>query len=234
VHPLALALVLDARDPTSVARFWAGVLGRRPVVDSRGTLLPGSDGQLALRFVAGSAPKQGRDRMHLHLTSSSRADQEHTVAVALDLGAEPLDVGQRPDEGHVVLADPEGNELCVIEPGNSFLAGCGFLGEVACEGTRDVGMFWADALGWPLVWDHDGETAVQHPVGGTKVAWGGPPVAPRQGTTRQRFDVAVAADDVSSQVMRLTALGAARLGHTPDGAVRLADPDGNEFWLSPT
>ena len=80
-----------------------------------------------------------------------------------------------------MLADPEGNEFCVIEPGNAFLAGCGFLGELACDGTRDVGLFWSEALGWPLVWDQDEETAIQSPRGGTKVAWGGPPVAPNDG-----------------------------------------------------
>ena len=61
----------------------------------------------------------------------------------------------------MVLADPEGNELCVIEPGNSFLAGCGFVGELACDGSREVGHFWSEALGWPLVWDQDQETAIQ-------------------------------------------------------------------------
>jgi hypothetical protein len=43
--------------------------------------------------------------------------------------------GAAPEEDHVVLADPDGNEFCVIEPGNNFLAGCGFLGEVSCHGT---------------------------------------------------------------------------------------------------
>ncbi|MDQ2739223.1 MAG: hypothetical protein M3Y35_11575 [Actinomycetota bacterium] len=47
-----------------------------------------------------------------------------------------------------MLADPKGNEFCVFEPGNSFLADCGFLGELAGEGTRQVGLFWAEALGW--------------------------------------------------------------------------------------
>ena len=78
-----------------------------------------------------------------------------------------------------MLADPGGNEFCVIEPGNRFLAGRGLLGEVTCDGTREVGLFWRDALGWPLVWDQGGETAVQSPQGGTKVSWGGPPVAPK-------------------------------------------------------
>ena len=66
----------------------------------------------------------------------------------------------------------------MIEPGNSFLAGCGFLGELACDGSRDVGLFWSEALGWRLVWDHDQETAIQSEAGGTKIAWGRPARAP--------------------------------------------------------
>jgi Glyoxalase-like domain len=227
-----LALTFDAQDAPRLAAFWAGVLRREVVEDHRGVLLPGSDTQLGLRFVPGRAEKDGPNRMHLHLTSTTPADQQHTVAAALELGARHLDVGQLPEEGHVVLADPEGNEFCVIEAGNSFLAGCGFLGELACDGTREVGLFWSEALGWPLVWDQDQETAVQSPHGGTKVAWGGPPVAPKNGRNRQRFDLALVDGDLGAEVDRLAALGATRLGGTEDGTVELADPDGNEFWLS--
>jgi hypothetical protein len=73
------------------------------------------------------------------------------VARALELGGRHVDVGQRPEEGHVVLADPDGNEFCVIEAGNTFLAGTGFIGALACDGTREVGLFWSEALRWPLV-----------------------------------------------------------------------------------
>jgi hypothetical protein len=118
----------------------------------------------------------------------------------------------------------------VIEPGNNFLAGCGFLGEVSCEGTREVGLFWRDALGWPLVWDRDEETAVQSPGGGTKISWGGQPVVPKNGRNRQRLDLA--APDVAAEVPRLVALGATELGDQ-HGRVELADPDGNEFSVSP-
>jgi hypothetical protein len=156
-------------------------------------------------------------------------DQRHTVERAVGLGGRHLDVGQLPEEGHVVLADPGGNEFCVIEPGNKFLAGCGVLGEVACDGTHEVGLFWRDALGWPLVWDHDEETAVQSPNGGTKVSWGGPPVAPKRGRNGQRFDLAAA--DLAAEVARLLALGATDLGDR-HGGHELADPDGNEFSLS--
>jgi catechol 2,3-dioxygenase-like lactoylglutathione lyase family enzyme len=224
------AVCFDASRPLRLARFWAGVLGREVVEDAGGALLPGDDTQLGLRFVPSPAEKVGRNRMHLHLTSASPADQQHTVAAALGLGARHLDVGQRPEEGHVVLADPEGNEFCVIEPGNNFLAGCGFLGEVACDGTREVGLFWTAALGWPLVWDQDQETAIQSPYGGTKVAWGGPPVAPKAERNRQRFELAPSVhSDQLTEVDRLVSLGATRLEADEDGAVVLADPDGNEF-----
>ncbi len=227
-----LALTFEAHDPDRLAGFWAGVLGRVVVDDPRGALLPGSDTQVGLRFAPGAAEKVGPGRVHLHLTSASPAGQQDTVAGALQLGADHLDVGQLPEEGHVVLADPEGNEFCVIEPGSSFLAGCGFLGELACDGTRQVGHFWAEALGWPLVWDEDQETAIQSPHGGTKIAWGGPPVAPKHGRSRQRFQLAVADGDLAGEVGRLVALGATRLGSTSNGAVELADPDGNEFCLT--
>jgi hypothetical protein len=218
--PLRLVAVsFDALDPAGLAAFWAGMLGRENVEEVSGTLLPGDDTQLGLRFVAAATEKSGHNRLHLHLTSSTLEDQRHTVE------------GQLPDEDHVVVADPGGNEFCVIGPGNNFLAGCGLLGEVSCDGTRAVGMFWRDALGWPLVWDQDEETAVQSPRGGTKVSWGGPPVAPKNGRNRQRLELA--APDLAAEVARLVALGATELGDRDGGVVELADPDGNEFSVSP-
>jgi Glyoxalase-like domain len=226
-----VAVSFDAHDPAGLVAFWAGMLGREIVGEDSGAALVGDDTQVGLRFIAAVATeKSGPNRLHLHLTSSTLEDQRHTVETALRLGGRHLDVGQLPEEDHVVLADPEGNEFCVIEPGNNFLAGCGFLGEVSCDGTREVGLFWRDALGWPLVWDQNEETAVQSPRGGTKVSWGGPPVAPNHGRNRQRFDLA--APDLAAEVNRLVALGATKLGDR-DGGVELADPDGNEFSISP-
>lgn len=228
--PRLVAATFDAHDPTELAAFWGSLLGREAVQEGGGSLLPGDDTQVGLRFVTASTNKSGPNRLHLHLTSTSREDQQQTVEIALSLGARHHDVGQLPDEGHVVLADPGGNEFCVIGPGNQFLAGCGRLGEVACDGSRDVGVFWHKALGWPLVWDQNEETAVQSPFGGTKVAWGGPPVAPKLGRNRQRFVLAAA--DLVQEVARLIELGATRLGEWDDG-IELADPDGNEFWIAP-
>jgi hypothetical protein len=229
--PLGLvAVTFDADDPAGLAAFWAGVLGRQIVGEASGVLLPGEDTQVGLRFVAAATEMSGQNRLHLHLTSSSLEDQRRTVETVLGLGGRHLDVGQLPEEDHVVLADPGGNAFCVIEPGNRFLAGCGFLGEVSCEGTREVGLFWRDALGWPLVWDQDEETAVQSPRGGTKISWGGPPVAPKHGRNRQRLEFT--ALDLAAEVERLVALGATELGDRDD-CVELTDPDGNEFSVGP-
>jgi len=227
-----LWLAIDARDPARLARFWAGMLRRNVVQDAGGALVPGEGTQLSLRFVKNPSQKVRPNRAHLHLTSTSLADQQHTVATALGLGARHVDVGQRPEEGHVVLADPENNEFCVIEPGNAFLAGCGFLGEAACAGTREVGLFWSQALGWPLVWDQDQETAVQSPHGGTKVSWGGQPV-PDVVRNRHRFELAPVREDLAAEADRLGSLGATRResGNRGHDVVAMADPDGNEFRL---
>ena len=125
-----VALCFDANDPRGLARFWAGVLGWEMADDPHDgvALLPGDDTGFRIRFLPSQEPKAGPNRMHFDLTSTSLEDQQQTVARALGLGARHIDVGQRPEEGHVVLADPEGNEFCVIEPGNSFLADCGFIG----------------------------------------------------------------------------------------------------------
>jgi hypothetical protein len=207
-----------------VAQFWAEMLGRDVVETSGGPLLPGDGTQLGLRFTPSGRAKVAPNRAHLHLTSTSDADQQHIVETALGLGARHLDVGQLPEEGHIVLADPGDNEFCVIEPDNAFLAGCGLIGELACDGGREVGLFWSQALGWPLVWDHDGETAIQSPRGGTKIAWGGSSVTPSASSSRQRFDLAASNEDAGSEIERLISIGARRVDqHT------LADPNGMEL-----
>ena len=232
------ALTFDAHDPARLADFWGALLDWRPAGDDPHgpALVPGDDTGFRLRFLAGARPKTVQNQVHFDLTSAGPDGQRHTVDRALELGARHIDVGQRPEEGHVVLADPEGNEFCVTEAGNSFLADCGFLGALSCDGSQAVGYFWSRALGWPLVWDQDQETAIRSPHGGPKVTWGGPPVAPKTGRNRLHFDLLPPPGaTVQDEIDRLTGLGAQRLddagGHP--GAVVMADVDGNEFCLLP-
>jgi predicted enzyme related to lactoylglutathione lyase len=233
-----VALTFDAKHPRRLARFWAGVLGWEMARDSSdgSALLPSDDTGFLLRFLPTEEAKSGPNQMHLDLTSTSLEDQQQTVARALELGARHIDVGQRPEEGHVVLADPEGNEFCVIEPGNSFLADCGFIGALSSDGSQQVGYFWSEALGWPLVWDQDQETAIRSPHGGPKITWGGPPVRPKIGKNRLHLDLAPpAGGDQQATVDRLVSLGATRIdvGRAEAGWVGMADPDGNEFCVLP-
>jgi predicted enzyme related to lactoylglutathione lyase len=230
-----LALGFDANDPPRLARFWAGVLGWEMADDPDAiALLPRDDTGFRIRFLPTKQQKAGLNQMHFHLTSTSLEDQRQTVTRALGLGARHIDIGQRLEEGHVVLEDPEGNEFCVIEPGNTFLADCGFFGEVACEGSQQAGYFWSAALGWPLVWDQDQETAIRSPRGGPKISWGGPPLIPKTGKYRLHFDLAPPADgDQQAEVDRLASLGAARvdIGQGEVSWVVMADPDGHEFCV---
>jgi predicted enzyme related to lactoylglutathione lyase len=230
-----IALAIDASDPVGLAGFWSGVLGWQVSDEDPDVVVlrPNGDTCFQIDFSRTEEPKIGRNQMHFDLTSSSLEDQQQTVDRALALGAQHLDVGQLPEEGHIVLADPEGNEFCVIEPGNNFLADCGLIGALSSDGSQQVGYFWSDALGWPLVWDQDEETAIQS-HGGSKITWGGPPVAPKTGKNRMHFDIAPpAGTDQQAEVERLIALGASRLdiGQGDVSWVVMADPDGNEFCV---
>ncbi|HEX6931005.1 MAG TPA: VOC family protein [Streptosporangiaceae bacterium] len=230
------ALCFDANDPLGLARFWAGALGWEMADDAQDgiALVPNDDTGFLIRFLPAQAQKAGQNQMHFDLTSTSPEDQQQTVARTVGLGARHIDIGQRPDDRHVVLADPEGNEFCVIEPDNKFLADCGFIGALACDGSQEVGYFWSEALGWPLVWDQDQQTAIRSPRGGPKITWGGPPLMPKAGKNRLHFDLApVVGGDQQAEVDRLVSLGAARIdiGQGDVSWVVMADPDGHEFCV---
>ena len=102
-------------------------------------LIPSDPTSFRLVVRNGAEAKVAQNPIHFDLTSTSIDDQQSSVADLIAHGARPADVGQAGDEGHVVLADPEGNEFCVIPPGNRFLAGCPRLGAVNCDGTKELG-----------------------------------------------------------------------------------------------
>lgn len=204
-----------ALDPGAQARYWARVLD----LPSEGATVvaPG----FSLQFVGTDRPKTVQGRIHLDLTSDSSDDQRAHVATVLLLGGRYVDVGQDPSRGHDVLADPEGNELCVIPAGRQFLANTGRIGAVNCDGTHALGVFWSRVLDWPLVWEEGEETAIQSPGGGTKFTWSGPPLMARVSPERISFHLTGQGPE---DVTRLLELGA-----TDIGGGRFLDPDGNEF-----
>ena len=232
-----LAVSFEAADPPGLARFWGALLGWDADRDSPDcvSLVPGDGAGFGFQFRPARDQKRGQNERHLHLTSASNEDQRQTVATALRFGAHRIDLGQRAEEGHIVLTDPEGNEFCVIEPGNRYLAGCGFMAEVTCAGSRQVGFFWAAALEWPLVWDRGLQTAIQAPLGGPKVSWDEEGL-PAVGQNRLRFVLSPLGGDQQTEASRLVDLGASCLGYSQAdaGILVMADPDGREFYLLST
>lgn len=232
-----VALAFDAIAPRQLARFWAHALrwNIQETGEEAVTLLPADATSFHVLFRPGGREKVSQNRIHFDLTTASTEDQDTTVAELLALGATHVDVGQDANDTHVVLADPEGNEFCIIAPDNRFLAGCPRLGAVNCDGTRALGRFFSEAFGWPLVWDQDEETAIQAPDGaGPKITWSGPPLRPRSSPERFHFHVAPAPGTTTqAAVGHVLALGAARRdgGRGCPGAMALADVDGNEFCL---
>jgi catechol 2,3-dioxygenase-like lactoylglutathione lyase family enzyme len=104
--------MIDCRDPEHLARFWCDVLGYRVVFRSESmvAIAADPDSQPGLGFVRVSEPKQHKNRLHLDL----RPDNQQTeVKRLVALGAARADIGQG-DASWVVMADPEGNEFCVL------------------------------------------------------------------------------------------------------------------------
>ncbi|HVN51606.1 MAG TPA: VOC family protein [Acidimicrobiales bacterium] len=231
-----VSLCFDANEPLLLARFWADALGWEIDDETREEirLLPTDGTVFALDFLPVPERRVGKNLIHLDLTTTSDDDQAEMVERLIGRGARHVDVGQGPDDAHVVLADPEGNELCIIEPGNRFLAGRGRLGSITCDGTPATGRFWSEALGWDLFWDQDEETAIRLPDGtGPYITWG-PPLPPKVRKNRLHLDVAPWPDgDQQAEVDRLAGLGATRvdIGQGDVDWVVMADPDGNEFCV---
>ena len=108
-------VVFDANDPMRLARFWAEALrwDIGETTDDEVALVPTDDTGFGILFGLVPEPKSSRNRIHFDLTTTSLDDQNDTLERLLELGAAHVDIGQGPDEDHVVLADPEGNEFCI-------------------------------------------------------------------------------------------------------------------------
>ncbi|MFF9336177.1 VOC family protein [Streptomyces albogriseolus] len=117
-------LTVDCRDPEELAAFWCAVLDFK-VIDRTenkveiGSWVPTVEEVRArqmpptLQFIRVPEGRSVKNRMHLDVSPiDSGTDDEVTRLLAL--GATRADVGQGPDRNWVVMADPEGNEFCVL------------------------------------------------------------------------------------------------------------------------
>jgi hypothetical protein len=112
-------VTIDAHDPGVLARFWSQALGWRITLEEPDEWCvepPEGSAEVDvapdLLFVKVLGAKTTKNRLHLDLRPK---DQAAEVQRLIDLGAQPADIGQA-GVPWVVLADPEGNEFCVLPP----------------------------------------------------------------------------------------------------------------------
>jgi hypothetical protein len=111
-------LVLGCRDPELLARFWCEVLDFVVLDREDGAVEIGPrDGfggpQPTIILSRRVEPEAGKSRLHIDVNATDR-DQDAELGRLLELGARPADVGQSGEESWHVLADPEGNEFCLL------------------------------------------------------------------------------------------------------------------------
>jgi hypothetical protein len=240
--PLQLPQVnLKARDEVALGRFWAGALGWEMDSEAPGVTnltpagFPWPDpSAVCIDLVRVPDPETVRYRVHLDLATTSAEHQAELVARLTELGATPADIGQG-DVPWTVMADPEGNVFCVLEP-REIYRDTGPIAAVVvdCADPGAMAGFWGEALDWTVhevTGDHARLRSSQGVgpylelirVSGEPAVW-------------HRFHLDVLpdpADDKPAQVARLQELGA-RFADVGQGEVPwtvMADIEGNEFCV---
>ncbi|HVD16940.1 MAG TPA: VOC family protein [Actinomycetota bacterium] len=238
--PTRLAhVVVDAGDPPALARWWADALGWAVTLEEPSEVVvepaePDSLG-VPLVFVPVADPKVGKNRVHLDLRSASADHQAETVARLTGAGARPVDIGQGDEVAWVVLADPEGNEFCVLDPRDEYAATGPVAALVVDTGDpRTLARFWSQATGWPLVASGGDWASLRSPSGQGPFLEFLAVDEPKRVKNRLHLDVAPPLDDDhAAEVARMRTLGAtpADVGQGEVPWVVLADPEGNEFCV---
>ena len=110
-------VVIDAHDLPGLARFWSQALGWKILSEREREVVIGPDetAPVGICFMPVTDVKTVKNRVHLDLTTSAD-DRAAEIERLLALGAARVDIGQTGAESWTVLADPEGNEFCVVRP----------------------------------------------------------------------------------------------------------------------
>ena len=234
-------IAMNARDDSAVGRFWAAALGwgvhsEEPGVTNLepvGFAYPDPTA-VCIDVLTVPEPKTVKNRVHIDLATTSAAHQADLVARLRDLGATPADVGQG-DVPWSVLADPEGNEFCVLEA-RPVYRDTGPIAAVVvdCADPRVMARFWGQAMDW-TVHAVTGDQAVLRSAKGVG-SYLEFVRTPDVKTVKNRVHLDLRPyprDDQAEEVARLRALGAtlADVGQGDVSWTVLADPEGNEFCV---
>ncbi len=116
-------IVVDAHDLPALARFWVQALGWQVLSDREREVVigPHAAAPVGICFMPATDRKGVKNRLHFDLTTSAE-DRDNEIARLLALGARRVEIGQTGAESWTVLADPEGNEFCVVRPKSTLIA----------------------------------------------------------------------------------------------------------------
>ncbi|MDG4773346.1 VOC family protein [Solwaraspora sp. WMMD792] len=232
---------MKARNDSALGGFWAAVLGWEVSSEGPGVTNLEPEGfvypdpvAVCIDLVMSAEPKMVKNRVHLDLATTSAAHQAELVARLTQLGATPVDIG-RGDTPWTVLADPEGNEFCVLEPRPIYLdTGPIATVVVDCADPRAMARFWSEATDWTLHEVTDDTARLRSAAGvGPYLEFVRTPDA-KVGWNRVHLDVRpYPDDDLDAEAARLRALGATPvdLGRSDIPWKVFTDPEGNEFCL---
>jgi hypothetical protein len=229
------SVVVDAVDHRAQAEWWSIALDT-PVVgvaDDEAWIQPVDAPEID--FVPVGEPKVGKNRIHFDLATYSRTEHATLVARLVEAGAQRIDVGQPDEADWVVLADPEGNEFCVVEPRPAH----GYSTRIAEIGVDTAAVdeavaFWRLASGWDLVRAEPGWGMLRAQSGRGPYLFLVQETEPKAGQNRIHLDVAPrVGEDQAAAVDDLVAAGARHLdiGQGDVPWVVMEDPGGNEFCV---
>ena len=223
-------IVVEALDAQAQARFWAQALewqlAKESPSDRTASISPADAYGVGLLFVSSTRPKTSKNRLHLDLAGGSGQ-----VRRLLALGASRADIGQG-EVAWEVLADPEGNEFCVLPAADPEDRPAAICLDAADPGAQ--GRFWTAVTGWPVVDEGDWGVRLRSVAGTAPALVMGPPVAPKTGRNRLRLALApLPGEEISADVIHLLGAGASPVDSGPDElpSQLLADPEGNEFCI---
>lgn len=235
-------LLIDSANPRRAAAFWAQALGWEVPYEDQDYAASAPAGfehqgtsAVPLIFIPVPEAKTVKNRVHLDLASASFDAQAAQVERLLGLGATRIDIGQG-DVPWVVMADPDGNEFCVLEPRPVYRD----TGPVAaividCADPGVMSRFWTLAAGWPVTSSDEGMIALRSASGEGPFLELLRSAEPKQVKNRVHLDLApFAGDDQAADVAALQAAGAALadVGQSGDESwVVMSDPDGQEFCV---
>ncbi|BCJ76310.1 hypothetical protein CS0771_58540 [Catellatospora sp. IY07-71] len=227
---------MKALDDSALGGFWAEALGWEVSSEGPGVtnLEPAGfaypdPAAVCIDLVRYPDPKTVKNRVHLDLAAKSPAHQAELVARLKELGATLADVGQG-DVPWTVMADPEGNEFCVLD---SLYEETGPIASVIvdCADPAAMARFWGQATDWTVhkVTEHSAVLRSAQGVGPYLQFLRTPDV--KTGWNRVHLDVRpYPGDDPAAEAARLRSLGATAVDLDVPWTV-LADPEGNEFCL---